>query len=236
MKTVLLLAALVLIAGACSRAPAEPGPALDGLDRIARVEITGDAAAVHLTARAGGVHEARLTARRSGFFSGWWSSWLGPGCRSGGRLWVEGEVLHVAIAAPGWGDAADCEVELTATLPPDASVAVALPAAELRLAGAFAALDVDAAAADVSLAGSVGRVDLRGAAMRARLDLANGPAPERLRFAVGSLDAAVELPASAPVGWRVEAKASLLDTQRVNAPDAPTRLEVRADFLRFSLR
>ncbi|PZQ83898.1 MAG: hypothetical protein DI549_06300 [Ancylobacter novellus] len=213
MKTLFLALAVLLVGTALARAD---DTRLD-LSHVERVEISGDAASVRLTARPGGPFQARLVERRSG--------------------WLEGAVLRVEARTPSMFEASDCVVELTADLPPDVSVRIDLAAVQARLDGAFAAFDTQARAGDISVVGTVERVDLRGAALRAQLDLGEAapPAPRAVNLAVGSLDAEVTLPARATVGWQVDAKAALVDTARANDRDGATQIRVSADFLRLSI-
>ncbi|MDR6952130.1 hypothetical protein J2X65_001481 [Ancylobacter sp. 3268] len=209
------------------------------LSGITEIDIAGDAALVTLTA-ADGPPEARLTARRSGWFSRWYSSWFYNDCRTDSRMWVEGRVLHVTVVAPSAFEASDCTVELTARLPEGTAVRIGLDAVEARLDGRFGALDLGTRAGNVMLTGTVEAAELSGMALRARLDLAGRPAgwpaPRALRFSAGSLDAAVELGAGDHAGWRVDAKAALVDTGLANDPAAPTQLAVSGDYVRLRLR
>lgn len=231
MKTLFLILAVLLAGGVLARADDRR---LD-LSGIERVEISGDAALVRLTARPGEVAQARLTERRTGWFARWYSSWFFNDCRTASRLWVEGTVLHVEAHSPSLLEASDCAVEFIASLPPEVSVAITLAAVDAELDGRFAALDTQTRAGHLTLTGAVERIDLRGAALRARLDLSE-PAPRLVNLAVGSLDAALTLPAQASVGWQVEAKAALVDTARANDRDGATQLRVAADFLRLAIR
>jgi hypothetical protein len=231
MKTLFLALAVLPVGAALARAD---DTRLD-LSRVERVEISGDAATVTLTARPGGALQARLEERRSGWFTRWYSSWFYNDCRTSSRMWVEGAVLRVEARTPSMFEASDCVVELTANLPPDVSVRIDLAAVQARLDGRFLALDTEVRAGDVGVAGSVERVDLRGAALRAQLDLSEA-APRAVNLAVGSLDAQITLPARATVGWQVDAKAALVDTARANDRDGQTQIRVRADFLRLSIR
>lgn len=231
MKLLLLATvALVLFGAAIARADERR---LD-LAGVERVEITGDAATVTLTARAGEPARARLAERRSGWFARWYSSWFYNDCRTPSRMWVEGVVLHVEARTPSLLESSDCIVEFTANLPPDVSVRIDLAAVEARLDGRFAALDTQTRAGDLAVTGSVERVDLRGTALRARLDLSE--AARSVNLAVGSLDAQITLPSRASVGWRVDAKAALVDTLRANDRDGATQIAVAADFLRLTIR
>lgn len=230
MKTLFLALAVLLVGTALSRAD---DARLD-LSHVERVEISGDAASVRLTARPGGPFQARLVERRSGWFTRWYSSWFYNDCRTSSRMWVEGAVLRVEARTPSMFEASDCVVELTADLPPDVSVRIDLAAVQARLDGAFAAFDTQARAGDISVVGTVERVDLRGTALRAQLDLSE-TAPRAVNLAVGSLDAEVTLPARATVGWQVDAKAALVDTARANDRDGATQIRVSADFLRLSI-
>ncbi|WP_425105020.1 hypothetical protein [Ancylobacter sp.] len=230
MKTLFLVLAVLLAGGVFARADDRR---LD-LSGIERVEIAGDAALVRLTARPGEGTQARLTERRTGWFARWYSSWFFNDCRTDSRLWVEGTVLHVEAHNPSLLESSDCAVELTASLPPEVSVAITLAAMDARLEGRFAALDTQTRAGDLTLTGAVERIDLRGAALRARLDLSD--APRRVNLAVGALDADITLPAQASVGWQVDAKAALVDTARANDRDGATQLRVSADFLRLAIR
>lgn len=202
---------------------------------IKAVAITGDAAAVTLTARPGGVPEARLAARRSGWFSRWYSSWFYNDCRTKSRMWREGAVLHVEVAQPGLMESSDCEVELTASLPPGVKVDIALAAVQARLDGRFSTLDVETRAGNIAFDGALERADLRGTAMRAVLDVGEG-VPRAVTFAVGSLDATLDLGPAPRVGWRVGAKAALVDTALPNDPAAGTQVAVSGDYVRLSIR
>ncbi|GAB4067234.1 hypothetical protein KHC28_04560 [Ancylobacter sonchi] len=231
----LLLAALILLL-------ARPGGAVAGEARldlagVREIEIAGDAAHVRLTA-GDGPAEARLGTRREGWFARWYSSWFYNDCRSDSRMWVAGAVLHVNVVTPSAFEASDCVVEVTARLPEGAAVRIGLDAVEARLDGRFGVLDLGTRAGDVTLAGSVETAELSGAALRARLDLAGAAerAPRALRLSAGALDATVDLGATAPVGWRVDAKAALVDTSRPNDPAAATQLAVSGDYVRLTLR
>lgn len=224
------LAVLLALPGLAAAQPSR----LD-VSRVQRIEITGDAAALVLTAQAGGPMEARLMARRSGWFSRWYSSWFYNDCRTSSRMWVEGAVLHVDVETPSFLEASDCTVELTAQLPPGVSVDIALQAVQARLDGRFGALAIDTRAGNVEFAGAVEQVDVRGTALRARLDAGEG-APRAVSFAVGSLDAEIALGAGARVGWQVDAKAALVDTALPNDPTGATRIAVSADYVRLSIR
>lgn len=231
MKTPFLVLAVLLVGVALARADAAR---LD-LSGIERVEITGDAAVVRLTARPGETPQARLVERRAGWFAHWYSSWFYNDCRTASRMWVEGAVLHVEAHTPSILESSDCVVELTASLPPEVSVRIDLAAVEAQLDGRFAALDTQTRAGDLGVTGAVERIDLRGTALRARLDL-SGAAPRGVNLAVGSLDAEITLPMHASVGWRVDAKAALVDTARPNDRDGATQILVSADFLRLAIR
>lgn len=231
MKTLSLALAVLLMGAVLARAD---DTRLD-LSGIERVEIAGEAAMVRLTARPGGTLQARLEERRSGWFSRWYSSWFYNDCRTSSRMWVEGAVLRVEAKTPSMLESSDCEVKLTASLPPDVSVRIDLAAVEARLDGRFAALDTLTRAADIGVTGAVERVDLRGTALRAQLDLSEA-SPRTVNLAVGSLDAQITLPARATVGWQVDAKAALVDTALPNDPTGTTRIAVSADYVRLSIR
>ncbi|MDQ0510357.1 hypothetical protein [Ancylobacter amanitiformis] len=231
MKMLVLVLAALLVGVSLARADDRR---LD-LAGVERVEIIGDAATVKLTARPGGTPQAHLAERRTGWFSRWYSSWFYNDCRTSSRMWVEGVVLRVEARTPSLLESSDCVVELTANLPPDVSVRIDLAAVEAQLDGRFAALDTQTRAGDLVLAGAVDRVDLRGTALRARLDFSEAP-PRAVHLAVGSLDAQITLPMQASVGWRVDAKAALVDTVRANDSDGATQIRVSADFLRLSIR
>ena len=205
------------------------------LDGVSVIEIAGNAAVVTLSTGEGPA-EARLGARRSGWFARWTSSWFRNDCRTDSRMWVEGAVLHVDIAGPSLLDSSDCAVELTARLPPGVAVRIGLDAVEARLDGRFGTLDIGTRAGNVTLRGAVETAELSGTALRARLDLAQGPAPRDLRFTAGSLDAALDLGAGSSVAWRVDAKAALVDSELANDPAGRTRLAVSGDYVRLTLR
>lgn len=215
------------------------GAAADEIQRdlsgVSAIEIDGEAARVALTT-GGGPAEVRLAARRSGWFARWTSSWFFNECRSESRMRVEGSVLHVEVAGPSAFDVSDCTVELSARLPEGVMVRIGLDAVDARLDGRFGRVDIGTRAGNVVLAGTVEEAELGGTALRARLDLAGAPAPRRVSLAAGSLDAELALPADVRLGWRVDAKAALVDTIRPNAPEAPTQLSVAGDYVRLKLR
>lgn len=226
--------AMLLGALSASGAPARAGEG--GFDAVTRVEITGDAGSLTLNTSAEGPAAAQLSARRTGWFSRWYSSWFYNDCRTASRLWVEGTVLHVALVQPGFLESSDCTVDVTATLRPGVDVAITLQAVEARLDGRFGALEVDTRAGKIDLDGGVERASLRASALEARLDLSRAAPPRAVNFAVGSLDARLDFGPTARVGYRVEAKAALVDSERANDPSGGTQLAVDGDYVRLVLR
>lgn len=231
MKMPLIVLSFVLALPALAAAQ----PSRLDISRVQRVEVTGAAAALMLTAQPGGPTEARLDAHRSGWFSRWYSSWFYTDCRTSSRMWVEGAVLHVDVATSSFLESSDCTVELTAHLPPGVSVDIALQAVQARLDGRFAALAINTRAGDVELSGAVEQADIRATALRVHLNAGEG-APRAVNFAVGSLDAVLTLGAGATVGWQVDAKAAMVDTSLPNDPAGATRVTVSGDYVRLAIR
>ncbi|QIB33352.1 hypothetical protein [Ancylobacter pratisalsi] len=232
------LALAVLLGGALLAAA--PARAADTdelhLDAVERVEITGDAGSLTLNTSTAGPTQAHVSARRSGWFSRWYSSWFFNDCRSKSRLWVEGTVLHVSVSTPPLLEASDCTVDVTATLRPGVNVTIALQAVEAQLDGRFGAIDIDTRAGNVNLRGGMEQASLRATALRAQLDLSQSAPPRAVNFAVGSLDARLDFRPGARVGYRVEAKAALVDSERPNDPAGDTQLVVEGDYVRLVLR
>ncbi|MBS7540150.1 hypothetical protein [Ancylobacter lacus] len=209
---------------------------LPDLSAVRRVEISGDAARLVLSAREGAPTGAQIVARRDGWFGGWYSSWFHEPCETASRLQVEGDVLRVVVSAPRFLWVRDCTVELHADLPAGVDVRIGLPAASARLEGRFGAVEVEAGAFDLELAGSAARARFAGDALRLRYDEALEATAGSVEVAGRAIDAALRFAGTAPLAWRVEARAAMVDATRPNEPAATRHVAVTGDYVHVEIR
>ncbi len=217
--------------------PAAAGAqSLADLSAVRRVEIAGDAARLVLSARAGAPTGAQIVARREGWFGGWYSSWFHEPCETASRLQLEGEVLRVVVNAPRFLWSRDCTVELRADLPAGVDVHVALPAASARLEGRFGTVEVEGRAFDLELEGAAARTRLAGDALRLRYDEAEEASAGSVEVEGRAIDAALRFAGTAPLAWRVDARAAMVDAGRPNDPAAPRHVAMTGDYVHVEIR
>ncbi len=88
----------------------------------------------------------------------------------------------------------------------------------------------------ITLDGHAGGIDIRADAVRASLDFDRVEADERVSIRARALDAYLGFGDSAPVDYKVTAKASWVDALKPSVPGAMPRVEIDGDFARVRIR
>lgn len=234
---IILLVMPVLLAATVSAQPDKVSTtAIPDLSGVRAVAISGDASSINITTRSDQPYGASLSGRRKGWFSSWYSSWYFADCRDNSNMRVEGPILHIDIAASSWLDPSDCAVEINANVPAGAALRIDQSAFTARLTGHFSELVIAGKAADITLDGHAVGIDIRADAVRASLDFDRVEADERVLIHARALDAYLGFGDSAPVDYKVTAKASWVDALKPSAPGAMPRVEIDGDFVRVRIR
>ena len=234
------LAALVLVSIPLAALAADPQPqpqaqVLD-LSAVTAVRITGEAGSVALTTIEGDAPQARLGARRVGWFATWMSSWFYGDCRSESRMAIEGATLTVEMRPGSWLEPSDCRVELTANLRRGAAVTVEQRASQVRLDGEFSAFSLDAKAADVTLDGHAASVSLSGEAMRSHLTFDRTEGNETIAMKARSLDTYLGFAPGTAISYGVKAGAALVDSALPDTPGSRPSIAITGDYVRATIR
>lgn len=206
------------------------------LSGVRAVAISGDASSINITTRSDQPYGASLGGRRKGWFSSWYSSWYFADCRDNSNMQVDGTILHIDIAASSWLDPSDCMIEVNANVPAGAALRIDQSAFTARLTGHFSELAIAGKAVDITLEGHAEGIDIRADAVRASLDFDRVEADERVSIRARALDAYLGFGDSAPVDYKVTAKASWVDALQPSAPGAMPRVEIDGDFVRVRIR
>lgn len=232
------LTALILLATLLSAKAANDPPPVQSLDlsSVTAIRITGEAGAIALTTVESEGLGARLSARRSGWFANWTSSWFYDDCRTASHMAIEGTTLTVDMRATSWLDPSECQVELTANLRKGIAVAIDQMASQVRLKGDFAALSLNAKAADLTFEGHAGSLDLRGEAMRSHLTFARTDGNETIAIHARSLDTRLAFAPGTKISYTVKATAALVDSALPDTPGAEPRIAITGDYVRTTIR
>lgn len=236
MKTRLL--ALILTAvplAASAGGPSEPTKVLD-VSGVTAIRFVGDASTISLTTAEDAPLEATLGGRRSGWFANWYSSWFYNDCRTASRMHIEGTTLTVEAGPSSWLDPSDCKVEFAANARKGVSVSVEQAASQVRLAGDFSTLSLEAEAADLTLEGHATTVRLDGKALRSHLTFARSEGDETIAIAGHSLDTYVGFAPGTQISYDVDASAALVDSSLPNTAGAKPSITIEAEYVRAVIR
>lgn len=232
------LAALILLATPLSAQAAEDLPPVQGLDLsgVTLVRITGEAGAIALTTVESETLSAKLSARRSGWFANWTSSWFYDDCRMASHMAIEGSMLVIDMQSTSWLDPSECRVELTANLRKGIAVAIDQVASQVRLDGEFAALSLQAKALDLTFEGHAGSLDLHGEAMRSHLTFDRTDGNETIAINARSLDTSLAFAPGTKISYAVKATAALVNSALPDTPGAEPRVMITGDYVRATIR
>ncbi|MFP5077691.1 hypothetical protein ACLE20_10315 [Rhizobium sp. YIM 134829] len=231
------IAALLLLGQALTLfdQPAYASVPLD-LAAVDRIDISGSASRIRVTADPARRFEARLTAERSGW-GVWRSLWYDPTCRPETALSVANGTATIDTGPStdllGWDE---CLPTLTANIRPGTALKIDQQAAKIELAGDFLSVDVNAAAGDMQLDGHAERLTLTGAALRARLVFDTVRNSETIRLLGTMMQANLVFPLGTAVSYLVETTASYVDSQLPNTPGAKPEIEIRGSMVHATIR
>lgn len=236
MKTRLLaLTLLTLPLFAMADEPAPPTRSLD-VSGVTAVRIVGEASAIALTTAEGEPFVATLGGKRTGWFANWYSNWFYNDCRTSSRMDVEGTTLTVEARPSSWLEPSDCRVELAANVAKGVSVAVEQAASQVRLAGDFSALSLDAKAADFALDGHAVSIRLKGDALRSTLAFDRTDGNETIAVDAHSLDLSLGFAPGTRISYDVDAKAAMVDSALPNTAGAKPSIAIKGEFVRAAIR
>ncbi|MBP0581768.1 hypothetical protein J8I29_20740 [Labrys sp. LIt4] len=235
MRTLLIIAALVIAAS--WMAPGGARSSLGQLDAgsVTSVTITGPAGLIRLSAGRDGPYRAELRSRPEGWFAFWRSSWASSGCENAGSIRLDGTQLRVDTGSRTWFGNSDCRLELTATLPENVAVSIEQDATSSHLSGSFASLDVKSRAGDIALDGHARHVSIEGNAIRARLSYTRIEQDEDIDLGGNAIDAELTFAGAEAVNYAVSGHASLVDSTLPNRPGAKPSIAIKGDFLRVRI-
>jgi hypothetical protein len=237
MKNALVAAggAALIIASYAASSSATEGPTLD-LTGIRNVKITGEASWINITTDSARPLIAQLGAVRHRTLFHWTSGWFGNDCTVASRMHVEDGTLFVDAVDSSWFGFSDCAPTIALNLEEGASLSIQQHAADVRINGQLSDVSFNGHAADIKFDGHARTVALSADAMKATLTFDQPEKTESVELTSDALDATVELGPGVPVDYRIDAKASMVDTQKVSTPGALPRVRVTGKFVRFSLR
>lgn len=227
-------AALIIAAYAVS-SDATEGPTLE-LSGVKAVKINGDASTIRVTTDSARPLRAELGAIRQGALFSWSSGWFGNDCTVNSRMHVDNGVLSVEAADSSWFGFGDCAPTITLNVASGTALSVAQHAADIRADGQFSDFRFDGHAGEVRLDGHAQTVALSADAMQATLSFDHVEKSEIVEIRAQALDASLSFGAGVAVDYRVDAKASMVDTERASTPGAMPRVRIDGRFVRFSLR
>lgn len=227
--------AALIIASYVASSRATEGPTLD-LTAIRSVKITGDASWINVTTDGARPLLAQLGATRQHALFHWTSGWFGNDCTVASRMHVEDGTLMVEAADSSWFGFSDCTPTIALNLTEGAALSVEQHAADVRFNGQFSDVSFKGHAADFKFDGHARAVSLSADAIRATLTFNHPEKTESVDLTSEALDATVAFGPGVPVDYRVDAKASMVDTQKVSTPGALPRVRVTGKFVRFTLR
>jgi len=227
--------AALIIASYAASGSATEGPTLD-LTGIRTVKITGDASWINVTTDGARPFLAQLGAARHRALFQWTSGWFGNDCTVASRMRVEDGTLIVETADSSWFGFSDCTPTIALNLAGGASISIEQRAAEVRVNGQFSDVSFKGHAADFTLNGHARNVALSAEAIKATLTFDHPEKTESVDLTSEALDATVEFGPGVPVDYRIDAKASMVNTQTVSTPGALPRVRVVGKFVQFTLR
>jgi hypothetical protein len=233
-----LITALLLLFETVTPSAAQAEQIKTPLDigQINSVVVTGEASRIEFTAGDPGPYQARIIATRSGWFSGWYSSWFSDACATRTTMEVKDRALLIHVVNAPLLSLSDCEVLIRATLPADGDVSIEQAALQARLTGDYGTVHVKGHAANFALDGHVANLDISGDAVRSDLRFARITSSETIRFDSRALDASFTFGKDVPISYAVDAKASLIDSQRDSTPGAKPSISVKSDYARVTIR
>ena len=225
-----LISATIMLSG-CNNSSSAADKVVDTAG-INSVQISGDTSMIRLSTNEGQALSAGMTARPTGWLSGWFYN----DCKPSGEMVIAGNKLIIKAQDNDWYDFADCGTYLDINLPKNSDVTIDQPAFKVDLQGQFANLNMDTKAADIALQGSAHSVIIRGDAFRAQLRFEDESKPELIDIAGRALDTTLSFPQSTEISYRINSKASLLDTKRKNDANANTKILISGDYARTVIR
>ncbi|MBB4000848.1 hypothetical protein [Aureimonas pseudogalii] len=174
----------------------EPAPPTGNLDvsGVTAIRIVGEASSINLTTIESEPLTATFSGQCTGWFANWYSSWFYNDCRTASRMAIEGTTLTVEARPSSWLEPSDCRVELKANMKEGISVAVEQAASQVRLAGEFSTLVLNAKAAAFTMEGHAASVRLKSDALRSHLTFARTEKNETIVIAAHSLDTSLAFP------------------------------------------
>lgn len=226
----ILLSAILTLSGCSNETSAAEKSVIT--DDIKNVTISGDASLIHLTTQDDQTMQAIMSAKPSG----WLSGWMYNECKASGDMVVTGQTLLIKARNNDWYALSECSTSLQINLPRNASVTIDQPAFKADLQGQFSALNIETRAADISLSGSAQTVKIRGDAFRTRLQFDDTTQPQHIEIAGRALDTGLYFPKGTSVSYRINAKASLLDSKLPNTPDAKPEIQISGEYARTEIR
>lgn len=203
---------------------------------VTEVAITGEAASVRLSTDPGSPYRASAGSVRTGWFAKWYSSWLANDCAASTRMRIDGPVLRVETAPASWLDPSDCSVRVDINMPAGGSVSIEQQAFMAKLTGLFERIAVAGRAADFTMEGRAGTVTIDGDAVRAHIAFSGTRRDETIAIRADALDAYLEFGKDVPIGYSVEATASLVDSAIPNTPGTGPQVSLAGKFVRATIR
>ena len=227
--------AALVIASYAAPGSATEGPTLD-LAGIMTVKIMGDASWIRVTTDSARPLLAQLGATRQAALFHWTSGWFGNDCTVASRMHLEGQTLFIDAADSSWFGFSDCRPTIALNVAEGASLSVEQNAAEIRSYGRFSNVSFKGHAVDFKLDGHAAAVAISADAVQASLKFDRPDKTETVDLTAQALDATVQFGPGVPVDYRIDAKASLVDTQQISTPGALPRVRVTGNYVRFTLR
>lgn len=227
--------AALIIASYAASTRATEGPALD-VASIRAVKITGDASRIRVTTDSARPQLAQLGAIRQHALFHWTSGWFGNDCTVASRMHAEDGTLFIEAADSSWFGFSDCTPTIALNLAAGTALSVNQHAAEIRTNGQFSDVRFKGHAADFALEGQARSVALSADAIQATLIFDHPEKTESVDLSSEALDATVQFGPGVAVDYRIDAKASWVDTQQASTPGAQPRVRVTGKYVRFTLR
>ena len=235
MTLILFIPAFILTLASAFAGPRMAGETLD-ISTVRSVVISGEASEVRLTADGAGPYKASTSARRDGWFSGFYSSWFFNGCRDRSAMRIDGAVLKIEVMQTAWADLSDCTPEISANVAPGTTVRIDQEALKAELDGDFANVAITSKAADVAFDGHAAGMDILGTAVRAHLRYNSIRQDETVNITAQSLQTDLTFGSGVPVDYSVIAKASYVDSLEPSVPGARPRVSIKGDYVHARIR
>lgn len=199
---------------------------------INKIILSGSASMIHLTTNTEQPMLATLQSKPDGWLSGWFYNT----CETNGTIKTQAQTLTIITQEQALNDWYECTPYVQVNLPRGVAVSINQPTFKADLQGQLANLNIRTRAADISLQGSVRIATIRGEALRTVLTLDENNETEKVDIAGRALDSSLYFPAGTKLSYRIDAKASSLDTKLPNTSGAKPEILISGDYIRTTIK